>query len=59
MRGVVWYLAENDRACFGFAMKADRVVECAPIGRRWLMGRDKTEARAELLRRGYRVVVAP
>ena len=53
---ISWYWATSRLATFGLAFRGDRIVECAPFGRRWLMGRTKDEARAALRRRGYRVV---
>jgi hypothetical protein len=40
---------------FGFAIEGDKIVSCAPIARRWLLGRTKAQARAELRSRRYRV----
>lgn len=54
--GLRWYRAFNERATFAFAIEGDRVVRCAPHGRRWLHRRDKPQARAALRQRRFRVV---
>jgi len=57
--GLRWFRASNDRATFGFAIEDGRVVECAPYGRKWLLGRNKARARQALRSRGFRVVELP
>ena len=51
-----WFWATSGYATFGFAFVNGRVGICAPIGRKWLMGKTKSEARVELRKRRYRVV---
>jgi len=51
-----WFWATSGYATFGFASEDDRITICAPIGRRWLLGRTKKEAGRELRRRRYKVV---
>ena len=54
-----WWRAEKRGVVFAFALVAtpsdglERVGICAPIGRRWLMGRTRDQARAALTQRGY------
>lgn len=50
-----WYYATSRLATFGFAFVGERVAVCAPFGRKWLMGRNRDEARTALRSRGYRV----
>jgi len=52
-----WYRASGPRATFGFCVTQGRVIESAPYGRRWLVGKTEEEALASLRRQGYSVSV--
>jgi hypothetical protein len=50
-----WYYATSRLATFAFAFSGERITVCAPFGRRWLLGRNRDEARTALRARSYRV----
>jgi len=48
----LWWVS-NRRATFGLVVDAGRVIEAAPYGRRWCVGREWPELRNWLRYRGY------
>lgn len=57
MNGVL-YQATKRSATFGFVVADGRVVEVAPYGRKWMLGRSEEEILRLLRMRGFRVLRA-
>ena len=39
----IWFLVDVGYACGGVVVRSGRVVDCAPIFRRWMMGEQWSE----------------